>query len=1115
MATRTWVGNTGSWYDASQWETDLGTNSYPLPGDVVFINSGTVDLSGSDETAFTPVDAQQITLGATNAANPAVLSATTATIGHFTTIVSGGTAGFAVLSTTGPSGDSGTIIADSSGGTFTIQATQADGAQPADFVLLHDGAVSVSNGDNLVFDGLITTETSVTIAAGSTLTNDSTDTLFGGSTSLQAGSTLLGSGTFVASADATLVLDVAVPSTETVTFGPAGRLNLGDVTGFAGAITNFLQGNTIDLLSTTATSATYDATSGLLTIDNGGTVLATLAVQGPPNGPLNTGTDNAGGTMITYPGSPTRTSLEIATADDAMGSNVVRQTLTTATGAPITGSGIKIGIMSDSFNATLDGVVDPADTAAQQGYLPETTEDTSAVTILQDSTVTGVENEGLAMAELVHQVAPGAQLYFYTAEGGQDSFANGVSALVNAGVNIIVDDWSFSSEPFYQIAGPVDTAIENAISAGVNYFTAAGNYGDAYYESTWQPTTTQLVLQSGQPAQTVSAQSFDDGTALQTVTIPGSLNATFDLQWDAAWPAAHASVPDELGMALYTMSGSLVATSHQVLDSPDYGFVPEIALSAPLSATATQYQLAIYQIGPTAVDQFKYIIFGSPGTIATADSQDGFISTTQAQDPGGIIDDPAAGQGSGSVHGHQLVPGANTVGAAYWANSPAYGVAPDWTEYFSSSGSGELLFDQNGNRLATPVSDGKVNFVAPDGIQTSVPGFQGFSGTSAAAPDAAAVAALMLQADPSLTTGQVTNMLEASAVSMNLPAATQGAGLIQAPGAVQLAVEDSALCFCGGTLIDTPTGEVPVERLEVGQSVLTASGKSRPIVWIAAGRVLVTRGHRSAATPVVVRKGALADNVPHRDLHVTKGHSVYWDGALIPVEFLVNHRSILWDDNTTEVTIFHIELQTHDVLLANGAPMESYRDDGNRWLFQNAASGSDLPPQVPCAPVLTGGKLVDAAWWRILDRTGPRSPLPLTDEPGLRLLADETPVEPSWRDGSALVFALAAVPDSLRIVSRAAAPAELGIGRDPRSLGVAVRQIVLRQGTRFRVIKAPDERLTDGFHCFEPAEGIRWTTGDARLPASLFAGFKGTLELVLHLGGTAQYLSDSVEHRAA
>jgi Hint domain len=181
-----------------------------------------------------------------------------------------------------------------------------------------------------------------------------------------------------------------------------------------------------------------------------------------------------------------------------------------------------------------------------------------------------------------------------------------------------------------------------------------------------------------------------------------------------------------------------------------------------------------------------------------------------------------------------------------------------------------------------------------------------------------------------------------------------------------------AICFCTGAGIATPSGEVPVERLAVGDMVLTADGAVRPIVWTGVGHALAVRGRRGPTTPVIVRKGALADNVPHRDLRVTKGHSLLLDGVLIPVEFLVNHRSIMWDDRAQRVTIHHIELATHDVLLANGAPAESYRDDGNRRLFQNANSGWDLPPRAPCAPVLTGVPEVDAIGdaWRIVPASG-------------------------------------------------------------------------------------------------------------------------------------------------
>jgi hypothetical protein len=167
------------------------------------------------------------------------------------------------------------------------------------------------------------------------------------------------------------------------------------------------------------------------------------------------------------------------------------------------------------------------------------------------------------------------------------------------------------------------------------------------------------------------------------------------------------------------------------------------------------------------------------------------------------------------------------------------------------------------------------------------------------------------------------------------------------------------LCFLGGTMIATPAGEIPIKQLRPGDKILTAAGETRAITWIGGGHVLATRGRRGAATPIIVRKGAFADNVPTRDLAVTRRHAFAFAGALIPIEFLVNHRTILWDDHTQAIELFHIELPTHDILLANGAPAESYRDDGNRWLFQNASSGWGLPPKPPCAPVLTGGAFVD------------------------------------------------------------------------------------------------------------------------------------------------------------
>ena len=309
------------------------------------------------------------------------------------------------------------------------------------------------------------------------------------------------------------------------------------------------------------------------------------------------------------------------------------------------------------------------------------------------------------------------------------------------------------------------------------------------------------------------------------------------------------------------------------------------------------------------------------------------------------------------------------------------------------------------------------------------------------------------------------------------------------------------LCFCAGTHIATPRGEVPVEALTPGDTVLTAAGAVEPIVWIGTGRVLATR----EASTVIVRKGALADNVPSRDLHVTKGHSLFIDGALIPVEFLLNHRSIVWDDRAREVEIYHIELARHDVLIADGAPAESYRDDGNRWLFNNANPGWEHLPQPPCAPIRTGGPLVDAVWRRLLDRSALADKPLLTDYPDLHLVVDGCRLDATVRKGEVHVFALPRPSRSVRIVSRAAEPAKLGVARDPRLLGVALRRIILRQGTHFRVIEADDARLTHGFHGFEDCNGYRWTNGNAALPLEVFAEFVGPVELVLQVGCSAQY----------
>ena len=168
-------------------------------------------------------------------------------------------------------------------------------------------------------------------------------------------------------------------------------------------------------------------------------------------------------------------------------------------------------------------------------------------------------------------------------------------------------------------------------------------------------------------------------------------------------------------------------------------------------------------------------------------------------------------------------------------------------------------------------------------------------------------------------------------------------------------------CYCRGTLILTDRGEVAAETLAIGDHVVTASGAVRPIKWIGrrsyGGRF--TRGNR-AVLPVVIRAGALADGVPRRDLFVSPMHAMFLDGLLIPARALINGTTVVQVAAVDQVEYIHIELETHDVILAEGAASETFVDDDSRAMFLNARDFALLYPdtaEVPaiyCAPRVRG-----------------------------------------------------------------------------------------------------------------------------------------------------------------
>ena len=173
-------------------------------------------------------------------------------------------------------------------------------------------------------------------------------------------------------------------------------------------------------------------------------------------------------------------------------------------------------------------------------------------------------------------------------------------------------------------------------------------------------------------------------------------------------------------------------------------------------------------------------------------------------------------------------------------------------------------------------------------------------------------------------------------------------------------------CFSRGTLIETNRGPVPVEILAIGDTVVTAAGQHRSIRWI--GRRSYARRFLAAnpgAQPVRFRAGSLGDGLPRRDLLVSADHAMFLDGVLVPAGRLVNGTTVVRDRGVERVEYFHIELDTHDVILAEGAPAETFIDADSRGLFHNAREFSARYPDAPppagfCAPRVEDGPVLEA-----------------------------------------------------------------------------------------------------------------------------------------------------------
>jgi hypothetical protein len=471
-----------------------------------------------------------------------------------------------------------------------------------------------------------------------------------------------------------------------------------------------------DAVSTSTTGQDGDTASAPISFAPGNSAAFTYTSI---NGDLSSGETNGTGASL---GSASATGDAIG--PDGATRAQVQQALDESGSLTVTGgTGVMVGVISDSFNNLGGAAADEAD-----GALPP------SVLVLGDDP-SGGSDEGRAMLQIVHDVAPGANLAFDTTGNSDQAMANAILALAAAGCKVICDDVTFFDEPFFQ-TGPIANAIQTVEQEGVTYLTDAGNQAAAAFQSAWTP----IGSTSFDGVALTDTLNFGSNSPVQTVTIGPDTSPSptpLILQWNQPYGAATA----DLAMAVFSGSTFLGTFTNRGSGNPD------VQINLPPGT----YQIAIENLNGTATDPslVKDLIYN--------DSAPDNVSMS--------------GANAGTVIGHHMEPDAITVGAVDAADTPAFGVNPPESEPFSSSGAGtELWFNFNGT--AVPGAPEDLNPVAVSGvddINTTVSDLADFFGTSAATPAVAGVVALMLQANPNLTPNQVQQILEASAVPVSPP----------------------------------------------------------------------------------------------------------------------------------------------------------------------------------------------------------------------------------------------------------------------------------------------------------------------------------------------------------
>jgi hypothetical protein len=386
----------------------------------------------------------------------------------------------------------------------------------------------------------------------------------------------------------------------------------------------------------------------------------------------------------------------------------------------------------------------------------------------------------------------------------------------------------------------------------------------------------------------------------------------------------------------------------------------------------------------------------------------------------------------------------------------------------------------------------------------------------------------------------VTTTLGIPVLTMNNvtgPNLTSGSDFLGVGDTIQI------VCYARGTMLRTPHGELPVEKLRAGKQIIAlVDGQETPkaVVWLGHRRINIT-GHsqREQVAPIRIRRDAVADGMPHRDLIVSPDHAIFVDGKLICARQLVNGSTIGQESDWTAVDYYHVELAEHAILFAEGLPAESYLDTGNSGFFENSNAPLTLHPDLTsvtdypsretgsCMPFVWDEASVLPVWQRLADRAAAIglavSRRDTTTDANLRLLCsnpEHNHGKPIYADSNLVIFVLPRGAERIRLLSRAQAPTEARPWvADRRRLGVRVKRIVLRGTNEQREVPMDHPGLNEGWWDIE-REGqtmSRWTDGDAVVP---LPKMEAPVILELHLAGEMIYAAEveperQTERRAA